>query len=173
MTRFLRNGILAALAFCAAAAGAGGDGEARFRTRRYRSDKTAPDKAYKPSKQAAFPAFRSKPYEPGPAAGKPAAGARKTFTPRPYVPRDAGEPPDLPVYVGKPAADEKPYEQREKIAAKSIPPDPRHIQEKKPYISRPGGEGPDKPFQPPPPPKGKNPILRPMQGIREAPHDDE
>ncbi len=159
-------------AFSVTATGANDNDEVRFRPRKSAPEKRLDAKPYQPSKQAAVKNYSGKTFEP---AKKVAAPQPKIFQAKPYENRPAANrDDDLPVYVGKNDGQGKDFVPNDKkTTVRSIPADPRdQPEEKKPYVVK-NSDVEDKKYEPKADndKRGKNPLLKPRQGIKEPESD--
>jgi hypothetical protein len=153
----------------AAAAFAACGGEVEFKALEYKPGKTLEAKEYKPGKTLGVKTYKEKVFTPKDA---PAAPAPKVHGEKPYA-QQPDQHLDLPVYAkeGK-AAEDKAYKPGTPQKVLTIPPDPRLVPEKKPFDDK-GKKVEAKEYKPEEKPAAENPLLKPRQGIKELPHDNE
>ncbi|MBQ9430250.1 MAG: hypothetical protein IJU44_01740 [Kiritimatiellae bacterium] len=164
--------VLALATFSFNADGANDNDEVKFRPRKSAPEKRLEAKPYQPSKQTAVKNYSGKTFEP---AKRIAAPQPKIFQAKPYENRPAANrDDDLPVYVGKNDGQGKDFVPNEKkTTVRSIPADPRNQpEEKKPYVVK-NSDVEDKKYEAKADndKRGKNPLLKPRQGIKEPESD--
>ena len=155
--------LLAAVAF------ASDKDEVEFKALKYKPAKTMDAKEYKPAKTMDVKTYKEKVFAP---KDSPAISAPKIYGVKPYS-QQPDQHLDLPVYAkeGK-TADDKAYKPGTPQKVLTIPADPRLVPEKKPFDDK-GKKVEAKEFKPEEKPKTENPLLKPRQGIKELPHDEQ
>ena len=158
--------LLLLASLCAAARAADND-EVKFKAKTYAPHRTLQDGAYSGKTYA--------PSSSQPSVGTPLPEQKKSFwsifKPSAHAPEDKTLPKaqalsDTPTLQDLQAPKEGAYKQEKQISVVTVKADTRDAPEKSPFDKN-GKKVADNPYKAPDKPEGKNPMLRPRQGIKE------
>ena len=159
--------LLLLLASLGAAARAADNDEVKFKPKAYAPHRTLQDGAYSGKTYA--------PSSSQPSVGAPLPEQKKSFwsifKPSAHAPEDRPLPnpqalSDAQALPNAQAPADRAYKQEKQISVVTVKADPRDAPEKSP-LDKNGKKVADNPYKAPDKPEGKNPMLRPRQGIKE------